>query len=117
MIFAQAMQDAKYIDFDSDSVPYKLSIKLSGKTFTFEFSYNQRGDFYTCNLYRGAKVLAFGEILRYGRILFGTIRNGEFPGVDIMPICISGRGINTITRENMGREVKLYIYEQEQVMN
>lgn len=116
MIFNQPFYDVKYIDFDPMSVPYRFSIKLSGKTFIFEFNYNARGDFYTCNLYKGNKQLAYGEILRYGRILFGTIRNNEFPHVDIMPTCISGARIDKITKENMGKEVKLYIYEREQVI-
>lgn len=111
-MFEQTIYNIPYIDFDYNAVPYKFSIKLAGKTFTFEFEYNQRGDFYTCNLYRGGEPLVLGDILRYGRPLFGTVRNNRFPKVDIMPLCISQTNIDRITKDNMGRQVKLYIYEQ-----
>ena len=50
--------------------------------------------------------------IRYGRPLFGTIEDERFPLPVIIPLCLSGDGIDTVTWDNFGKEVKLYLYER-----
>ena len=46
------------------------------------------------------------------RLLFGTIEDERFPLPVIIPLCLSGDGIDTVTWDNFGKEVKLYLYER-----
>ena len=106
-------QDIEYIDVDVSRVPYSFSVKLADKTFTFTIKYNAEGKFFTTDLSDiNGNVLAFGEIIRYGRPLFNVTEDERFPIPVIIPICITGDNISEITQENFGREVKLYLYER-----
>ena len=57
-------------------------------------------------------VLAFGEIIRYGRPLFNVVEDERFPIPVIIPICLTSDDIAEVTKENLGKEVKLYLYER-----
>lgn len=106
-------QDIEYINVDVSRVPYSFSVKLIDKTFTFTIKYNSEGKIFTIDLFDiNGNVLAFGEIVRYGRPLFNVIEDERFPIPVIIPVCITGDDISEVTFENFGREVKLYLYER-----
>lgn len=105
--------DVQYIDVDPDKVPYTFSIKLEDRTYQLTFRYNEVGGFYTVDLehaYDG--VLCYGDPVRYGRPLFGPVEDERFPLPVIIPQCLTGDDVNEVTRENFGREVKLYLHER-----
>ena len=102
-------QDVEYIDIDNAKVPYSLV----DKTFTFTVKYNDAGGFYTVDLYDlNGEVLAFGEIIRYGRALFNVVEDERFPIPVIIPVCISDDTVSEVTKDNFGKAVKLYLFER-----
>ena len=106
--------DVSYIDIDAARVPYSFAIKLVDKTYIFTVKYNDVGGFYTIDLLdTNGDVLAFGEIVRYGRPLFNTVEDERFPIPVIIPACLVNGEISEVTKENFGNEVKLYLYERE----
>lgn len=106
-------EDVEYIDIDVEDVPCSFSIKLDDKTFTFEVKYNEEGGFFTVDLYdNDGEVLAFGEVIRYGRPLFNVIEDERFPIPVIIPLCIDDDSISEVTYENFGKEVLLYLYDR-----
>lgn len=109
-------QDIEYINIDASRVPYSFSIKLTDKTYVFTVKYNDSGGFFTIDLLDlNGNALAFGEIVRYGRAMFNVVEDERFPIPVIIPLCITGDDISEVTRENFGKEVKLYIYERKVV--
>lgn len=105
--------DVQYIDVDVSRVPYSFSVKLTDRTYTFTFKYNEIGGFFTTDLYDNVgNVLAFGEIIRYGRPLFNSVEDERFPIPVIIPVCITNDDISEVTFDNFGRDVKLYLYER-----
>lgn len=107
-------KDVEYINIDAAKVPYSFSIKLTDKTYTFTVKYNDVGGFYTIDLYDlDGNILAFGEIVRYGRQLFNVIEDERFPIPVIMPLCISGSDVSEVTKDNFGKDVKLYLLERQ----
>ena len=105
--------DVQYINVDVSRVPYTFSVKLTDRTYTFTIKYNEEGGFFTTDLLDiNGNVLAFGEIIRYGRPLFNVVEDERFPIPVIIPTCITGDDISEVTWENFGREVKLYLYER-----
>ena len=106
-------EDIEYLDIDASRVPYSFSVKLTDRTYMFTIKYNDVGGFYTADLQDvNGNVLAFGEVIRYGRQLFNVVENENFPIPVIIPLCINGEGISEITRQNFGKEVRLYLYER-----
>ena len=106
-------EDVEYIDIDNSKVPYSFTIKLTDKTFVFTVKYNEIGGFYTLDLTDlNGNVLAFGEIVRYGRPLFNVVEDERFPMPVIIPLCITGEEIAEVTKDNFGEDVKLYLYER-----
>lgn len=107
-------EDVEYIDIDASKVPYSFTIKLTDKTFIFTVKYNETGGFYTLDLTDlNSNVLAFGEVVRYGRPLFNVVEDERFPLPVIIPLCINGEEISEITKDNFGKDVKLYLYDRE----
>lgn len=105
--------DVDYIDVDAAKVPYTFSVKLKDKTFVFTVKYNDAGGFYTVDLLDiNGNVLAFGEIVRYGRPLFNVVENENFPIPVIIPSCLTGDDISEVTPENFGKQVKLYLHDR-----
>lgn len=105
--------DVQYINVDVDRVPYSFSVKLTDRTYTFTIKYNELGGFFTADLLDvNGNVLAFGEVIRYGRPLFNVVEDERFPIPVIIPICITNDGISEVTPDNFGRDVKLYLYER-----
>lgn len=106
-------EDVEYIDIDASKVPYSFTIKLTDKTFIFTVKYNDAGGFYTVDLTDlNSNVLAFGEVIRYGRPLFNSVEDERFPIPVIIPLCISGETVSEVTKDNFGKDVKLYLYER-----
>jgi len=58
------------------------------------------------------EVLAYGDPVRYGRPLFGPIEDERFPLPVIIPLCLTGDEIDTVTWDNLGNDVKLYLFER-----
>jgi len=105
--------EVSYIDIDADKVPYTFSVKLIDKTFTLTIKYNDAGGFYTADLLEiGGEVLVFGDPIRYGRPMFGSVEDERFPLPVIIPQCLTDEGISEITEENLGRTVRLYLHER-----
>ena len=106
--------DVEYIDIDSSKVPYTFSVKLADKTYSFVIRYNDVGGFFTADLSIAStgKLLAYGDPIRYGRPLFGSIEDERFPLPVIIPLCLSGDKIDTVTWDNLGNDVKLYLFER-----
>ena len=105
--------DVQYIAVDVNRVPYSFTVKLLDKTYTFTIKYNSEGKFFTSDLLDvNGNVLAFGEIIRYGRPLFNVVEDERFPIPVIIPSCITSDEISEITWENFGRDVKLYIHDR-----
>ena len=105
--------DVQYITIDVSRVPYTFSVKLTDRTYSFTVKYNATGKFFTIDLYDvNGNVLAFGEIVRYGRPLFNVVEDEQFPIPVIVPSCITGDSISEVTWENFGKDVKLYLHER-----
>lgn len=106
--------EVEYIDIDTEKVPYDFSVKLGDKTYTFSIRYNEVGGFFTADLSIAAtgERLAYGDPIRYGRPLFGTVEDERFPLPVIIPLCLTGDQVDTVTWENFGKTVKLYLYER-----
>jgi hypothetical protein len=106
-------KNVQYIAVNKEKIPYSFSIKLVDRTYKFTFKWNDLGEFYTCDL-ESAKdgVLCYGDILRYGRPIFGSIEDERYPLPVIIPFCFSGSEISEITKDNFGEQVKLYLYNR-----
>lgn len=105
--------EIKYIAIDAEKVPYSFSVKLEDKTFVFTVKYNDCGGFYTIDLEDVAgNLLAYGEAVRYARPLFNVIEDERFPIPVIIPLCITSEDISEVTKDNFGKEVKLYLYDR-----
>ncbi len=110
--------EVKYIDVRPDKVPYSFTIKLTDKTYTFTIKYNEYGGFYTADLLGNTgEVLAFGEPIRYGRVMFNSIEDERFPLPVIVPLSLSGDYIgdkvSEVTQDNFGNVVRLYLYDRQ----
>ena len=93
-----------------DNIPYAFLIKLDDLTFKFTFKYNEIGKFFTVDLETiDGEILAYGDILRYGRPLFGPIEDERFPLPVIIPLQLNGNE-DKITIDNFGRTVNLYLF-------
>ena len=105
--------EVAYIDINTDRVPYTFSVKLIDKTFAVTIKHNEIGGFHTADLLElGGAVLVFGDPIRYGRQMFGSIEDERFPLPVIIPQCLTGEEISEITDDNLGRTVRLYLHER-----
>lgn len=105
--------EVSYIEIDASKVPYSFTVKLTDRTYAFTVKYNDTSGFYTIDLFDvNGEVLAFGEIIRYGRPLFNIVEDERFPIPVIIPSCITSDGISEVTRENFGKDVKLYLHDR-----
>ena len=89
--------DVQYINVDVARVPYSFPVRRLLSTDLYDNTGN---------------VLAFGEVIRYGRPLFNVVEDERFPIPVIIPVCITNDDISEVTPENFGRDVKLYLYER-----
>ena len=105
--------DIEYLDVDVSRVPYSFTVKLTDKSYVFTIKYNDTSGFFTADLLDvNGNVLAFGEVIRYGRPLFNVVEDERFPIPVIIPHCITNDDISEVTRENFGRDVKLYLHNR-----
>lgn len=106
--------EVEYIEIDTTKVPYTFSVKLDDRTYSFTVRYNDIGGLFTIDLSIAStgEVLAYGDPVRYGRPMFGPIEDERFPLPVIIPVCLTGDEVDTVTFENMGKEVKLYLFER-----
>ena len=105
--------DVEYLAIDVSRIPYSFSVKLVHKTYSFTVKYNDIGKFFTMDLLDvNGNVLAFGEVVRYGRPLFNVLEDERFPIPVIIPFCITDADVSEVTWENFGKDVKLYLYDR-----
>jgi hypothetical protein len=106
--------EVEYLAVDAAKVPYSFTAKLIDKTYTFTVKYNGEYGFYTVDLFDvNGEVLTLGDVVRYGRPLFNVVEDERFPIPVIIPSCITGDDISGVTKENFGRDVKLYLHERQ----
>lgn len=104
--------EVQYIDVNTAKAPYRFDIQLANRTFVFTVKWNAEGGFFTIDLETLAgEVLARGDPVRYGRPLFGSIEDDRFPLPVIIPRSFT-RGVDAVTFENFGRDVKLYLWDR-----
>jgi hypothetical protein len=95
-----------------EKIPYSFLIRLADRTYRFTFKLNITAGFFTVDLETMAgEVLAYGDIVRYGRPLFAPVEDERFPLPVIIPLAPGGE--SEVTRENFGRTVKLYLFKRE----
>jgi len=105
--------EVEFIEIDTSKVPYTFSVKLTDKTFSLTVKYNDEGGFFTVDLESSdGDPLVYGDIVRYGRPLFGSVEDERFPLPVIIPQCLTGEKIDVVTFENFGTQVKLYLHER-----
>ena len=101
------------MDIDAAKVPYTVTVKLDDRSYRFTVRYNYAGGFFTVDLATlQGELLCGGDPVRYGRPLFGVVEDERFPLPVIIPQCLTGEGIDTVTPENFGGAVKLYLHER-----
>ena len=106
-------REVEVLPVSRDKVPYSFQVKLEDRTYKFTFKYNETGGFYTADLETvSGEPLAYGDIIRYGRPLFGPVEDENFPLPVIIPLCPGGKE-SEVTRENFGKSVKLYLFPRE----
>lgn len=104
-----------YIPITGDMVPCSIEIKLTDKTYRMAFKYNEAGDFFTVDLsipVPDNDVLCYGEIVRYGKPLFEQFSDERYPLPLIVPAAADGDQIDTITYDNFGQAVKLWLVDR-----
>lgn len=101
---------AEVIPVEAGKIPYAFFIKLGDRTYKLTLKYNRMGGFYTADLETASgEPLAYGDIIRYGRPLFGPVEDERFPLPVIIPLCPGGKETE-VTPDNFGSAVKLYLY-------
>ena len=90
--------EVEVVEIDTSKVPYTFSVKLTDKTYSFTVKYNEAGEFFTVDLSTSdGEPLVYGDIVRYGRPLFGSVEDERFPLPVIIPQCLTGEDIDTVT--------------------
>lgn len=116
MKLIESGQEIRSIDVDSDRVPCSLLVKLTDRTYRMTFAYNETADFFTVSLEisnsGGNTPLVYGEVLRYGKPLFEAFNDERYPLPVICPLCLTGDEIDTITYDNFGTKVRLYLFDR-----
>ena len=107
----EEQQGFNYIPIEKEMIPYSFDMRIAGETFTFTVNYNLEYDFFTVDLSRGEEVLAYGEVLTYGRALFSGYADERFPKLPIIPVDLSMQE-NRVGWENLERTVYLFIIEE-----
>lgn len=114
-IGGDTVQVSQYLPFDKDKVPYSLQTRIKGSTFTFVFSYNGWGDYFTVNLVKGNDILVRSEKIVCGQVLFSAYRTEEFPEFSILPMTVSSEDV-IATWDNMDK-IRLYLFDPEDIQN
>lgn len=113
MQYVELGKDIDYIEVEKDRIPYTFRIKLQDRTYVFTIRFNSEAGFFTVDLAASdCEILCYGDIVRYGRPLFESVSDERFPLPVIVPYCLTGDEIETVTYANFGKEVKLYLFER-----
>lgn len=109
-------REVQYIDVESGRVPCSLLVKLVDRTYRLTFRYNEIAGSFTVDLELSGSgentPLVFGEVLRYGKPLFEAFNDERYPLPVICPLCLTGDDVETITYENFGSQVRLYLFDR-----
>lgn len=98
-----------YIDVNVAILPELFEIELGGINVYLGINFNDAEEFYTIDLYDNSmNPIILGEKLVYGRRLWADFTNPRIPAVDIMPFD-EAQLENTVTPENFGKTVFLYL--------
>jgi hypothetical protein len=105
--------DAEYIPIDPTLFPYSFSVKLVDRTYQFTVRHNDEANLFTIDLASAQdEILCNGEPILYGNPLFESVSDERFPLSVIIPYCLTGDGIDTVTEDNLGVKVQLYLYSR-----
>lgn len=108
------MDERDYIDVDVANLPEEFEIELAGDNVYLRFDYNEQGEFYTVDIFdNNHDDVVIGEKVVYGQRLWNVFSKPELPQIDIVPLDISGKD-NTVTADNFGVTVFLYIMDNEE---
>lgn len=102
----------EYIEIEKENIPYRFEIELGAETFEFEIRYNDEGDLFTIDLFKGGEALVYGEKIVYGIPLFNDYYEEGFPAPTIIPLDESGNE-STVTFENLNETVFLMVVNGE----
>ncbi len=103
-------EELQHIDVDKAQIPYAFPIKLIDRTYKLTINYNDDNDFFTIDLETvTGESLCYGEVVRYGKPLFEAFNDERYPLPVIVPLCVTGDAIDTITWDNFGEAVKLFM--------
>lgn len=102
----------EYIEIEKENIPYRFEIELGAETFEFEIRYNDEGDFFTVDLFKGGEPLVYGEKIVYGIPLFNDFYDQDFPAPTIIPLDESGNE-SRVTFENLNETVFLVVVNGE----
>lgn len=97
-----------FLDIEKTSIPYRQNVRIENETFGFTINYNEEGNFFTIDLYRGNELLVTGEKLVYGKSLFSTYADTRFPKAAIIPGDLTQQS-EEVTWETLGESVFLFI--------
>lgn len=100
----------RQIPIDKSQIPYTFQVKLAGETFRLGVNYNQAGDFFTLDLYRGKDILVLGEKMMLGVRMFAIYADRRIPSVAVVPWDMSERA-ERVGWSELGTSVQLYIIE------
>lgn len=104
-----------YIPVTAGMVPCVMDIKLVDRTYRMDFKYNEAGGFFTVGLSIPIPTnerLCYGEIIRYGKPLFEQFSDERYPLPLIIPAAAEGGDIESVTYDNLGAEVKLWLVDR-----
>jgi hypothetical protein len=107
--------ERSFIPISVTDVPSVFDVKLVNRTYRLELAYNEVGDFFTVSLSTPApneEVLCYAEVIRYGKPLFEQVNDERYPLPLIIPLCADGTDIDTVTYDNLGQRVKLWMVER-----
>jgi len=111
--FTSAATSAEYIPIDPALCPYAFSIKLQDRTYQLTVRFNTVANLFTVDLATATgEPLCYGEPILYGNPLFESISDERFPLPIIVPYCLTGDSISSVTAENLGSKVQLYLFDR-----
>lgn len=102
----------EYINIEKALIPYRFEIELGVELFEIEIHYNQVGDYFSLDLYKGGEVLVYGEKIVYGEPLFSEVYDTRFPGPTIIPFDEAGNE-SRVGWDNLSETVFLVVMNDE----
>lgn len=100
-----------YIPIDKNLLPSRILVDLEYESFFLEVSYNELGDFFSCDLLNSDEdILVYGEKFILGRALFENLPIELQPATTLVPFT-NNQDMERVTFENFGESVFLFIVD------